>query len=84
MIYIAIAHFEYKRFILITQFYSPVTSDHIFMTLYLEIGNINMMHLENGEGTAQQISLLIQYSSQRKEMLMLKERSLVVTCPYES
>lgn len=31
------------------------------------------MHLQNGEGTAQEISLLIQYSSQREEMLMPME-----------
>lgn len=42
------------------------------------------MHLQNGEGTAQEISLLIQYSSQREEMLMPMEERWVALRPHGS
>lgn len=42
-----------------------------------------MTHLQNGKGTAQEIFHLVQYSSQREEMLMLKEGRSVM-CPHRS
>ena len=56
-----------------------------FITPCLEWGNTNMMHLQNGEGTALQISLLGQCSSQRGGgMQMLKEALSVAVRPQRS
>lgn len=42
------------------------------------------MDLQNDEGTAPQISLVVQYSSQMEEMLMLKSKRSVDVSPYGS
>lgn len=60
-----------------------VTSEHISITLYPEFWNINTALLQNGRGTAR-ISRLVLYSSQREEMLMLREACWVVMCPHRS
>lgn len=43
-----------------------------------------MIHLQNGEGTAWRISPLVQHSSHREEMQMLKAGRSAVTCAYVS
>ncbi len=40
-----------------------------------------MVHLQNGKGTAQQISLLVQYSSQRAENANAEETALSCSVP---
>lgn len=51
------------------------------MALVIELGIINMMHFQNGIGTAQQIFLLVQYSSHREKMLMQKGTALSCYVP---